>query len=137
MTDNFSRLPRRVRHTLYLAGIHTLADLLAADRAALDLSPTDAARVEYLVNRALPPPPAPVIEEQPPAQATPAAADPGADLPPLLTTTQAAAFLQLSRRTVATMCADGRIAAAWKLGDDWRIPRAALLALLHIPEEQP
>lgn len=136
-TTPFDRLPRRVRHALHTAGIRTLGDLLAADRTSLDLSAADKRRLEYLVERATPPS-APAHQEQPAASngqpAAPlTAADLAANLPPLLTTSQAAAFLQLNRRTVAAMCADGRIAAR-KLGDDWRIPCQSIVTLL---EENP
>jgi excisionase family DNA binding protein len=135
MLPTLDRLPRRVRRALHAANIRTLTELLAADRAHLDLSPADARRVAYLVAHATPhvigaeqPEPPTPAEPAEPAMATPT--DLTAGLPALLTTSQVAAFLQMTRRTVAVMCADGRIAGAFKIGDDWRIPRAGVAALL-------
>lgn len=133
MPPTLDRLPRRVRRALHAANIRTLTELLAADRAHLDLSPADARRVAYLVAHATPH----VIGAEPTEPAEPAMATPTdltAGLPALLTTAQVAAFLQMTRRTVAVMCADGRIAGAFKIGDDWRIPRASVARLL---EQQP
>jgi excisionase family DNA binding protein len=137
MPPTLDRLPRRVRRALHAANIRTLTELLAADRAHLDLSPADARRVAYLVAHATPhvigaEPTSPAEPAEPAAMATPT--DLTAGLPALLTTTQVAAFLQMTRRTVAVMCADGRIAGAFKIGDDWRIPRASVARLL---EQQP
>ena len=132
MPPTLDRLPRRVRRALHAANIRTLTELLAADRQRLDLSPADARRVAYLVAHATPhvigAEPTSPAEPAEPAMATPT--DLTAGLPALLTTSQIAAFLQMTRRTVAVMCADGRIAGAFKIGDDWRIPRASVAALL-------
>jgi excisionase family DNA binding protein len=114
---------------LHAANIHTLTELLAADRQRLNLPPADARRVAYLIARAEPH----VGSAEPAEPAEPAMATPTdltAGLQALLTTSQVAAFLQMTRRTVAVMCADGRIAGAFKIGDDWRIPRASVAALL-------
>jgi excisionase family DNA binding protein len=131
-----NRLPKRVRRVLHAAGIATIPDLLAADRTALDLSNADRARLEYLVKQHTPaPPPAPVIiAEQPPAEPpaplTAAAQIAAAGLPDLLTARQVSKYLQIAPRTIQKMCADGRITPAWKIGDNWRIPRGALVDLL-------
>ena len=144
MPPTLDRLPRRVRRALHAANIRTLPELLAANRAQLDLSPADARRVAYLVAHATPhvigAEPTSPAEPAEPAMATPT--DLTAGLPALLTTGQVAAFLalsgciccQLARHTVAVMCADGRIVGAFKIGDDWRIPRASVARLL---EQQP
>jgi excisionase family DNA binding protein len=62
-----------------------------------------------------------------PPLATIDATTPLDQLPAFLTTSQAAAYLQLDRRTVAIWCSTGTLTAA-KLGTsqrgaDWRIPR--------------
>ena len=128
--NDFIRLPRRIRQTLQAAKITTLADLIAADRDCLPISANDRRRLEFLVDRRAKPLPPPPIDAEPTElpvipQATTAC------LPELLTTTQAARFLQLNRRTVAAMCADRRL-RAWKLGDDWRIPHVAIVELLNV-----
>ena len=47
-------------------------------------------------------------------------------LPEALTIRQAMERTGLSRRTIGRMLADGRLAGAYKSGNEWRIPRTAL-----------
>jgi excisionase family DNA binding protein len=62
-------------------------------------------------------------------------ATPLAELPAYLTTAQAAAYLQLARRTVANWCNDGTLAAANVGGEgrakNWRIPRSEIQRILN------
>ena len=72
------------------------------------------------------------MSNQPPANISPAT--PLEDLPAFLTAEQAAAYLQLARRTVSDWCASGQLAAANIGGTGhakhWRIPKSEIVRLL-------
>lgn len=52
---------------------------------------------------------------------------------PDLTTTQAAADLQVTAETIAAYCKDGRLPGAYRVGRRWRVPTAALDAFKQPP----
>ena len=54
-------------------------------------------------------------------------------LPPLITTRQAAALLSCSPQKVTHMCREGQLKAA-RVGSDWRINSAALLKMYGLTE---
>ena len=129
-------LPPRITKQLVAAGISSRADLVARvdELAPIGIAPRDVAMIRRRLGLARPAAqpttaaaPAPVRTSEPP-QLT-AFPDPTADLPELLTTTEAAAFLRVSRRAVADWCLDGAI-RAFRLGSDWRIPRGEIRRLL-------
>lgn len=85
-------------------------------------------RIRY--PKPLTPQPAPgPLDARPLPHTTATTATPPAELPAYLTTSQAAIYLQLNRRTIANWCADGTLHAV-KIGDDWRIPREQVQQIL-------
>jgi excisionase family DNA binding protein len=49
---------------------------------------------------------------------------------PLLTVEEVAASLRVSRSTIWRWCQDGMFPTAFKIGRNWRIPRAELEAIM-------
>ncbi len=136
-------LPPRITKQLRAAGITSRADLVARidELAPIGIAPRDVAMIRRRLGLARPAAqpttaaasaPIQVSElAQPPVTTNSLTPDPTADLPELLTTTEAAAFLRVGRRAVADWCLDGAI-RAFRLGADWRIPRAELRRLLGV-----
>lgn len=54
-----------------------------------------------------------------------------------LTVAQAARVAGVGAKTIYRALADGRLAAAWKVGNRWKIPAAALDGLRERPERPP
>ena len=126
-------ISKSVARALRAAEISTRAQMIAraAEFEALGIAPRDAeelrARLGLLART--------VMDDAAPAAGTANArgADPLAELPALLTTTEAAEFLRWNRRTMANKCLDGTVRAL-RLGDDWRIPRGEIARLLASAE---
>lgn len=54
----------------------------------------------------------------------------------VLTPDEVAAHLDIPRKTVVALCADGRLAGAFKAGRQWRIPGRAVRLIAGEPESK-